>query len=421
MKDLIGDNVSAEKTLEKIIEVQNEYREKIDALKQQGIEYLEKHSDQFGRMSASDTNYFSEHYDKPLNNLVEDNRQAIEAILSEPASKPIITPLTNFGGLEKMAYGNKVNATDEYRNAFLGAIRDNFQHVDNYLSEGVDANGGYLCPVELDKEITKALEEKNVLREMSTVINTASKHQLPIVSSKPTAYWVTEGAEINLTDESFSQVTLDAHKLAVGVKVTNELVADSAYNLEDFFAQQFGEILGNAEEDAFINGAASSDTQNQPTGFLTTLSNLTDSYITTATTDTAISVDDLVNLEYSVNRAYRKNASWLMNDATLQKIRQLKNANLDFIWTPSMVEGEPDKLFGRPVYTSSFFPAADTRGDIAVAFGDFSRYIIADRGTRIFKPLREVYALSDMTAFLLIERVDGKLVDTQAIKLLKLK
>lgn len=123
---------------------------------------------------------------------------------------------------------------------------------------------------------------------------------------------------------------------------------------------------------------------------------------------------------YSLKRPYRKNAKFMCNDQTLLAIRKLKDNNGAYIWQPSFREGEPDRLLGYPVYTSPYFPAV-AAGKAALAFGDFKYYNIGDRGTRSFDQLKELFAGNGMVAFLARERVDGKLVLPEAIKLLKMK
>lgn len=312
--------------------------------------------------------------------------------------------------------------TNDYHRNFIAAIRGGFRNdAADFLREGLDVKGGFLVPQEMNDAIVTKLQEENVVRQLATVITTESKHKIPILASQPSASWIAEGQEIPLKEENFSQLELDAHKLAAGTKISNELLADSAYNLESFFVTEFGKSLAAAEEDAFINGGADSDTSNRPTGILTSLDS--DNYVTSSSTN-QFDLDDLINAVYSLPRPYRQNACWLMHDSYLQKIRQQKS-DYQYFWTPSIVEGEPEKILGYAVYSSPFMPEApaaqNAAGKPICLFGDFSRYYIADRGTRIFRPLRELYALNDISVFLMIERIDGKLVDKNSMRLLKYK
>ena len=109
---------------------------------------------------------------------------------------------------------------------------------------------------------------------------------------------------------------------------------------------------------------------------------------------------------------YRKNAAFIMNDATVAKIRTLKDNNGAFMWQPSLTEKEPDRLMGYALYTSPYCPADK------IAFGDYSYYNIGDRGTRSFKQLTELFAGNGMIGFVAKERVDGKLILPEAVQIL---
>ena len=133
-----------------------------------------------------------------------------------------------------------------------------------------------------------------------------------------------------------------------------------------------------------------------------------------------IKADELVTLVYSLKRPYRKNAAFLVNDQTLASIRKLKDNNGAYLWQPSYQMGEPDRLLGYPVHTSAYMPVA-AAGKIALAFGDYAYYNIGDRGTRSLQELKELFAGNGMVAYLMKERVDGKLVLAEAVQLLKIK
>ena len=120
---------------------------------------------------------------------------------------------------------------------------------------------------------------------------------------------------------TFNQISLDAHKVHVGILVTEELLADNAFNLEGYILENFGKAIANAEEDAFING----DGNGKPTGLLTTIAADTTAYNTTV--GATISADDIINLVYSLRRPYRKSAVFVLNDSTLASIRKIKDQN----------------------------------------------------------------------------------------------
>lgn len=274
------------------------------------------------------------------------------------------------------------------------------------MQEGVDADGGYLVPEEYDKRIIDTLEEENIMRKLGTKITTSGQHKINIAAAKPAAAWIEEGGALTFGDAKFAQTLLDAHKLHVAIKITEELLYDNAFNLEGYIIDQFGRAMANAEEDAFLNG----DGTGKPLGLFAESGGGTVAQTLTA----AIKSDDVLDLIYALKRPYRKNAKFIMNDRTLLSLRKLKDNNGNYMWQPSYQAGEPDKLLGYSIFTSAYAPAA------AIAFGDMSYYNIGDRGTRSIAELRELFAGNGMIAYVAKERVDGKLVLGEAVQIMQL-
>lgn len=321
---------------------------------------------------------------------------ALDAELGNPTSSPILgTPGAKTG-----------RASDDYKTAMLTALRTNFKQISNVLQEGVDADGGYLVPVEYDRRLIDTLEEENIVRKLATRITTSGEHRINVAATKPAAAWIEEGAALTWGDATFDQILMDAHKLHVAVKVTEELLYDNAFGLENYLLTQFGKALANAEEDAFLNG----DGTGKPTGIF----DAAHGGQLAGTLGGAVKTDDVIDLVYALKRPYRKNAAFIMNDKTLASLRKLKDNNGAYLWQPSYQAGEPDKVLGYTVYTSAYAPEG------AVAFGDFKYYNIGDRGSRSFKQLNELFAGNGMIGFVAKERVDGKLVLPEAVQILKL-
>jgi len=360
--------------------------------------FLDSHRAENGTLSAEDSAIYDK-MEAEINNLGKEisrleRASEIEKQLSQPTSDPITgTP----GGADKKKSGR---ASDEYRMAALAALRSNFKHVSNALQEGVDADGGYLVPEEWDSRLIDVLDEENIMRRLSTIIRTSGLHRINLAANKPAAAWIEEGGELTWGDATFDQATMDAYKLHVAIKVTEELLYDNAYNLEGYITTQFGKALANAEEDAFLNG----DGSGKPTGLFTSAT----AFDSVDDPDS----DSLISLVYALKRPYRKNASFIMNDATIAAIRKLKDNNGAYIWQPSYQVGEPDRVLGYAVYTSAYAPTT------GIAFGDYSYYNIGDRGTRSFAELRELFAGNGMIGYVAKERVDGKLLLPEAVQVL---
>lgn len=369
--------------------------------------FVETHEDKNGVLSDEDTATYNK-MEKEIEDLTDaiDRQQRAERREAELA-KPVNSPITGKPFMGDTKEVKKGRASDAYKDAMLSAMRSNFRNVSNVLQEGVDADGGYLVPEEYDRRLIDVLDGENIMRSLATKITTAGQHKINIAATKPAAAWIEEGGALSFGDATFDQIYLDAYKLHVAIKVTEELLYDNAFGLENYIITQFGKALANAEEDAFLNG----DGKGKPTGIF----DKTKGGQIAGTLTAAIKSDDLIDLVYGLKRPYRKSASFIMNDATLASLRKLKDNNGAYIWQPSYKEGEPDRVLGYAVHTSAFAPTN------AIAFGDYSYYNIGDRGSRSFAELRELFAGNGMVGYVAKERVDGKLILSEAVKILKLK
>lgn len=370
--------------------------------------FLDTHEDKQGRLTEDDTTTYM-NMEAEFDGLTDaiSRAQRVEQREAE-LSKPINSPLTGKPYTAGVNPEQKTGrASDEYRKAMLTAMRTNFRQVSNILQEGVDADGGYLVPVEYDRRLIEVLEEENIMRSLATVITTSGEHKINIAASKPAAAWIDEGAALTFGDATFDQKIMDAHKLHVAIKVTEELLYDNAFNLESYIITQFGKALANAEEDAFLNGNGTG----KPTGIF----DATHGGHLLNTLSAGIKSDDMLDLVYGLKRPYRKGASFIMNDGTLAQLRKLKDNNGAYIWQPSYQAGEPDHVLGYEVHTSAYAPKD------AISFGDYKYYNIGDRGSRSFKQLNELFAGNGMIGYVAKERVDGKLILPEAVQIMKLK
>ena len=369
--------------------------------------FVESHASENGTLSPEDNAAYlrMEQEIEDLTTAIDRQQRAEQ--LEQRLNAPTNTPLTGKPGNGSAGNGKTGRSSDEYKAAMIGAFRSNFRNVSNVLQEGVDADGGYLVPEEYDRRLIDVLEEENIMRSLGTKITTSGQHKINIAATKPAASWIEEGGALTFGDATFSQIFLDAYKLHVAIKVTEELLYDNAFNLENYIVTQFGRALANAEEDAFLNG----DGTGKPLGLFAAKGGGT----VAETLSAAIKSDDLLSLIYALKRPYRRKASFILNDQTLASLRKLKDNNGAYIWQPSYQAGEPDRLLGYTVHTSAYAPAD------AIAFGDYSYYNIGDRGTRSFAELKELFAGNGMVGFVAKERVDGKLVLPEAVQILKLQ
>lgn len=392
-----------------------ELREKRAKLWDSTKSFLDSRRNERGLLSAEDTATYEKMEGEVVDLGKEIERLDHQAVIDLELSKPISTPITN---IPNANFGEEKTgrATKEYKKAFWNSMRNkNYINLQNALQVGTDSEGGYLAPDEFEKALIESLVEQNIFRQLANVVTTSSgDKKIPVVATKGTASWVDEEGAIPESDDSFGQVSIGAYKLATMIKVSEELLNDSVFNLEDYIAKEFARRIGAKEEEAFFIG----DGVGKPTGIFNEIGG--GLVGVTAASATAITLDEIMDLFYSLSSPYRKNAVFTMNDATVKAIRKLKDGNGQYIWQPSLTAGTPDTILNRPVKTSSYVPTLGA-GNKAIAFGDFSYYWVADRQGRSFQRLNELYAATGQIGFKATQRVDGKLVLPEAIKVLQMK
>jgi HK97 family phage major capsid protein len=382
-------------------------------------DFLDSHRSEKGILSAEDTKTYEEMEKEIVDLGHEIDRQARMEEMEREMSAPVNTPLTAKPD-NKNIDKKTGRASDEYKKNFWNVMRSKRpdMSVVNALEIGTDSEGGYLVPDEFERTLVDALHENNIFRTLAHVIQTTSgDRKIPVVASHGSASWVDEEGSYKESDDSFTQVTIGAFKLGTMIKVSEELLNDSAFDIESYISAEFARRIGNAEEEAFITG----DGEGKPVGILADKKSDKDvgaEVGVTAASATAITADELIDLYHSLAVPYRGKAVWLMNDSTIQHIRKLKDENGQYLWQPGLVAGAPDTILGRPVKVSRYMPAIEA-GKKTVAFGDFNYYWIADRQGRSFRRLDELFATTGQVGFRGSERVDGKLVLTEAIKVLQ--
>ena len=393
-----------------------ELREKRAKVWESAKAFLDSKSGADGFLSAEDAATYDKMEAEVVNLGKEIDRlerqQALDAELNKPINKPITGRPASAAGDEKTG-----RASAEYRHSFWNAMRSKMptHEIMNALQIGVDTEGGYLVPDEFERTLVEALSEQNIFRSLAHVIQTSSgDRKIPVVASKGAASWVDEEGAIPESDDAFSQVSIGAYKLGTMIKVSEELLNDSVFDLEAYIAREFARRIGNKEEEAFFTG----DGVGKPLGVLA--ENGGAEIGVTAASATGFTADEIFDLYYSLKAPYRKNAVFVMNDAHVKALRKLKDNNGQYLWQPSLTAATPDTLMGRPVYTSAFMPGLEA-GAKSVVFGDLSYYWVADRQGRTFRRLGELFAPNGQVGFLATQRVDGKLILPEAVKVLQQK
>ncbi len=295
------------------------------------------------------------------------------------------------------------------------------------------ADGGYAVPLQIDATIQATLRDISPIRRIANVVQVGtSNYRRLLTLNNVQSGWVAENDTTQMAATNtvkFATIAPPMGELYANPSATQAMLDDSFFDLEGWLAQEIAREFARAEGAAFVSGSG----VNRPLGFLTSpASTAPDStrpigtlqYIATGVagafptqTTTVFPQDMIINLIHSLRPAYRQNASFVMNTQTLSVIRRMKDNYGGFSWTPSMVSGQPDMLFGYPVIDCEDMPTI-APGSFSIAFGDFKAgYIIADRvDTRI---LRDPFTNKPFVNFYATKRVSGSVANSEAIKLLK--
>jgi len=391
-----------------------ELRQKRAAAWDAAKKFLDEHRSENGLLSAEDSTVY-DRMEADLVNLGKeiDRQERVENAASEMGAT-LRQPLVNAPGANGDSKTGR--ASDNYKKAFWANLRNRAHPYElrNALEQGTDSEGGYLAPDEFEGKLIDKLQDTNFIRQLATIIKSSSgDRKIPLISSHGAATWIDEEGAFIEGDDAFDQITLGAYKVGTIIKISEELINDSVFDLESYIATEFARRVGAAEEAAFITGAGSGSVQ--PLGL--TASSGGASTGLTAASATAITADEMIDLYYSLREVYRKKAGFMMADSTVKMLRKLKGGDGQYLWAPGLVAGQPDTFLNRPLYTSVYMPAA-TAGLRPVLFGDYSYYWISDRQGRHFQRLNELYAANGQVGFRAWQRVDGKLTLTEAVKVL---
>lgn len=335
----------------------------------------------------------------------------------------------------------RLDRAGRVRPALAGAERapEVKSFVDGYLRHGRETEvkavsgatpgeGGYLVPHELDTAIARQLVEVSPIRRIAQVVRVGSAGYRKLVALGGTASgWASEtAARPGTATPQFQEIAPPSGELYANPAASQAMLDDAAFDLEGWLASEIAAEFARAEGAAFVGGTGA----DQPSGFLSAPASVigdgarpfgTLQYM--ATGDAAGLGDDvelkLIDLVHSLKAGHRQGASWVMNSATLAEVRKLKTADGSFLWRAGMVEGQPDRLLGYPVVEAEDMPdiAADA---FPIAFGNFrAGYLIAERSATAI--LRDPFTNKPFVHFYATKRVGGQVLDSAAIKLLKIE
>ena len=279
------------------------------------------------------------------------------------------------------------------------------------LRRGSAGSGNFIVPDTFEQKLVKGLTEKSLIRKLGTVMKTNTKMRIPTIIADGEAAWIPDNEPVQFSEAVYGEIVLDAYKLAHKVVVSDEMLEDANFDVEDYIRQLFVESVSAAEELPLFIG----DGNGKPTGLLHQTSV---GWVSEKAGD--ITYDDILNLIHSVKSPYRKNAVLVMSEDAITKLLSIIHYHGNSPWDVSLKDGTSKTLFGYPVYTTNYLDRV-LPGTKPVLFGDFSYFWIGERGKRSVKRLVERYADQGQVAYITSERIDAKLVLPEAIKSLEVK
>lgn len=317
----------------------------------------------------------------------------------------------------------------EHKSAFIGFLRkgneDGLRDLERKaLQVGVDEDGGFAVPEDLDRSIISLLKNEVVMRQECNVITIGGSNYKKLVNQGgTTSGWVGETDERPQTGTpKLSEISPYMGEIYGNPMATQSMLDDTFFNVEAWLNSELAMEFAEQEEIAFTTG----DGSKKPKGFLAYASTLEDDKTRAfgklqhmlSGDAGAITSDAIIKMVYTLRKAHRSGAKFMMNNNSLFAVRILKDAEGNYLWRPGLEVGQPSTLVGYGIAENEQMP------DIAasatpIAFGNWKRgYTIVDRiGTRV---LRDPYTNKPFVGFYTTKRVGGMLTDSQAIKLMKI-
>ena len=351
-----------------------------------------------------------------ISNAMDEQKRAIDQFLLKKSRPQLGREPGLYDHEHKRAFDGYIRRGDEKGMAQLEA---------KALSAGVQSDGGYVVPTELEAQISKRLSQLSPIRAIASVRQmSASVLRKPFALTGFASGWTAEtGARTQTTTPTLTELQFPAMELYAMPAATQTLLDDSAVDIDEWISSEVEVAFAEQEGTAFVLG----DAVNKPRGFLNypTIAETSWAWGSLGYTPTGVSgalpattpSDVLIDTVFTLKAGYRQNANWVLNRKTQGVIRKLKDVNGDYLWQPSAVAGGKSTLMGFPVVEAEDMPNIGANS-LSVAFGDFGRgYLIADRiGVRV---LRDPYSAKPYVLFYTTKRVGGGVQDFDAIKLLK--
>lgn len=294
---------------------------------------------------------------------------------------------------------------------FHGMSNEERAFVTRDQSSTTNSEGGYTVDQTMGSRIIEAMANFGGMREVSSVLTTSKGEQINYPTNDDTAQagaWLAENAAASQADLVFGTIALNAWTLSSKyIPVSSQLLQDSSFNIEQYVIDQLAKRLGRGSNLAYTTGDGSS----KPTGVTTT------SLVGKAAAAVAATTfNEMLDLKYSVDRDYRGNGRWMFNDNTALAMKKIALASANqSLWQEGIIGGTPATIDGNPFTINNDMPDM-AAGTHPILFGDFKQYMIRDAAGINIRRSNEVNFLKNQTTFLGELRTEGKLLDTAAIK-----
>jgi len=312
--------------------------------------------------------------------------------------------------------------------------------TERYLRRGIEAgvelksftgatggSGGYAVPREIDQMIETTLKAISPIRAIANVVRTGSAGYRKLVTTGGVVSgWASEtGARAETATPTFQEIAPPSGELFANPSASQAMLDDAQFDVEGWLANEIAQEFARAEGAAFVSGNGT----NKPKGFLTYATSSdgdatrafgTLQYVASGAAggfSASNPQDRLIDLVQALKAPYRQGAAFVMNSATLARIRKFKTSDGAFLWQPAMSAAQPATLLGYPVVEAEDMPdiAADS---LSIAFGNFAHgYVIAERSETSI--LRDPFTNKPFVHFYAVKRIGGAVANSEAIKLMK--
>lgn len=358
----------------------------------------------------------------------------IEAALSEqketlPPGEKAPRNVKNFGGLNDFLGGvfqEKKRGRHDPRLAYIKGDTESTNWVSvagnvtpaqkKEMVENIGADGGFLVPEEFlpqlfmlspfgqyvrERALTIPMRHRQV--KMPTLDQTGTTAGTSNVYGGVDLQWTEEAEYKDETQSKFRQVSLIAHKLAAVTVVSDELLEDSAIELEALLTRLFAGATMNEHDFTFIQGTGAG----QPLGVVTAnaAAGLGPTIVVARQAANQIQVADIFNMLASFTGS---SPIWLAHQATMPQILGLAGpaGNPSYVWINNLRDGAPMTLMGYPIFFIENAPTLGNAGDLILA--DWSKYLIGARKEVTIDASTHVYFRYDETMWRCVSRIDGR-------------